>query len=158
MLPGRHIAYRRGVRSRALSLGHDPERKVAHGMREHGCAMTARLEVTQEFERPEARPHHRGLLRVARWAALVAVIASLAFLVVWHEGAEGRAIRDMPTPERRALFDRTLQSLQRVCSPPVEAMRDYCGEQAWFALQFPECDHACEALAVRQISRVQIPR
>ena len=127
-------------------------------MRENEIAMTARLEALEESEVPDEQPHHGKLSLVAKWAALVAVVAAAIFLVVWSEGAEQRAIREMPAVERQALLTRTLQNLRTVCSAPAEAMHDYCSGQARLALEFSECDHDCEALAYRQISRLQMPR
>ena len=71
---------------------------------------------------------------------------------------EQRAIRNMPEGKRHALFVRTLQNLKSVCTAPEEAMHAYCAEQARLALEFSECDPACQALASRQISRVPRPR
>ena len=71
---------------------------------------------------------------------------------------EQRAIRNMPEGKRHALFVRTLQNLKSVCTAPEEAMHAYCAEQARIALEFSECDPACQALASRQISRVPRPR
>ncbi|HEX7508336.1 MAG TPA: hypothetical protein VF550_16290 [Polyangia bacterium] len=64
----------------------------------------------------------------------------------------------MPQPERQALYARTLQNLRSVCSPPSDALHDFCRDQARLALEFSECDRACQQLADRQLSRVQLPR
>jgi hypothetical protein len=56
------------------------------------------------------------------------------------------------------LLARTVQNLKSICSPAEEAMRDFCREQAQLALEFQECDRACQELAGRQLSRMQLPR
>ena len=96
--------------------------------------------------------------RWAKWSVLIVGIAGAILLLIHSEGAERRAIRDMPAPERQALLARTVQNLKSICSPPDEAMRDFCREQAQLALEFQECDRACQELADRQLSRVQLPR
>jgi hypothetical protein len=120
--------------------------------------MRTNLRILDEATLPgeQAKPVMRG--RLVKWVAMLALVAGATFLLVWCGGAERRAIRDLPAVERRALFERTLQNLRAVCAPPVDAMHDYCSEQARLALEFPECDRTCETLAVRQISRVQLPR
>jgi hypothetical protein len=120
--------------------------------------MRTNLRILDETTLPaeQAKPVMRG--RLVKRAAILALVAGTIFLLVWSGGAERRAIQDMSAVERRALFERTLQNLRMVCSPPVDAMRDYCTEQARLALEFQECDRDCEALAFRQISRVQMPR
>jgi len=90
-------------------------------------------------------------------AVMVAIVAGLA-LYVYCAGSEGRAIHNLPVGERRALFDRTLKNLQSVCSPAEESMRSFCLDQARLALEFPECDRACQDLADRQLARLQLPR
>jgi hypothetical protein len=120
--------------------------------------MDSRLELVVEAESTAEEPMHGRLGRWARWPAAVVGFAGVLFLMVWCEGAEQRAIRNMPEGERHALFVRTLQNLKSVCTAPEEAMHAYCAEQARIALEFSECDPACQALASRQISRVPRPR
>jgi hypothetical protein len=98
--------------------------------------------------------------RRADWPRGVAVVVGLAAvlsLVGWCQGAEGRSIRAMPTPERRALFARTFQNLATVCADDPDGMHDYCEGQTRLALEFSECEAACQALATRHISRA-VPR
>jgi hypothetical protein len=120
--------------------------------------MDTRLELVAEAESTEEAPKHSRLGRWASWAAAVVGLAGVLFLMVWCEGAEQRAIRNLPEGERQALFARTLQNLKAVCTAPEDGMHDYCAEQARLALEFSECDPACQALASRQISRVPRPR
>ena len=129
-------------------------------MRNREFAMNAKLEwvsETSEAEMPDEQP----LLRVpgwAKWSAIIVGIAGAIVLLVWSEGAERRAIRGMHQPERQQLYARTLQNLKSVCAPPDDAMRDFCAAQARLVTEFPECDRACQELADRQLSRVQMPR
>ncbi len=123
--------------------------------------MPNRLQLVEDLSEPEMldeQPHLGSLPTWVKWTALVVAIAGGILLWVHSESAERRAIRDMPAPERRALFARTVQNLTSVCLQPDDAMRDFCREQAQLALEFQECDPACQQLADRQLSRVQLPR
>jgi hypothetical protein len=111
-----------------------------------------------ESEVTDEHPHLGRLPAWMKWSTLALTIAGATLLLFHSEGAERRAIRDMPAPERQALFARTVQNLSSICSPPEDAMRDFCREQAHLALEFQECDKACQELADRQLSRVQLPR
>jgi len=53
------------------------------------------------------------------------------------------------TPERLALYDRTLRTLVSQCNGAKRpsGLEDFCREQAELVLQFPDCDAACRALA-----------
>jgi len=130
-------------------------------MRIHKIVMSHGLELVEdpsESEIPDEQPHLGHLPAWVKWAALVLAIVGAILLLVHSEGAEQRAIRDMPAPERQALLARTVQNLKSICSPAEDAMRDFCREQAQLALEFQECDKACQELADRQLSRVQLPR
>jgi hypothetical protein len=91
----------------------------------------------------------RRLLRWLRWCAVVAGLAGILLLYMRDEGAERRALQTMPAPERQALFARTLKNLTQVCAEPADGMEDFCFDQARLAVEFPECDPACQALADR---------
>ena len=135
--------------------------KVARGMRVYEIAVNAGPELideTSEAEMPDEQPLLGRLPGWAKWSALIAGIAGAIFLLVWSEGSERRAIRDMPETERQALYSRTMQNLKSVCSPADDAMRDFCREQARLVMEFRECDQVCLELADRQLSRVQKPR
>jgi hypothetical protein len=116
------------------------------------------VEDPMESEEPDEHSHLGRVPAWVKWAALAVAIAGAILLLFHSEGAERRAIRDMPAPERQALLARTVQNLNSICSPAEDAMRDFCREQAQLALEFQECDKACQELADRQISRVQMPR
>jgi hypothetical protein len=143
--------------SEAVRVG----KKVARGMRVYEIAMNAGPELvdeTSEAEMPDEEPLLGRLPGWAKWSALIAGIAGVILLLWWNEGAERRAIRDMPETERQALYTRTMQNLTSVCAPADDALRGFCQEQARLAMEFRECDQACLELADRQLSRVQPPR
>ena len=116
------------------------------------------VEDPMESEVQDEQPHLGRLPGWLKWTALVVAIAGAILLLIHSEGAERRAIRDMPAPERQALLARTVQNLKSICSPAEDAMRGFCREQAQLAMEFQECDKACQELADRQLSRVQFPR
>ena len=121
--------------------------------------MTAKLEMLSETS--EAPGEQSRVDPAPGWAAWITIIVALGgvlLLWVWSEGSEGRAIRALPPGERQALYTRTVQNLGSVCSLPDDDMRDFCGDQARLALEFPECDHACQELAKRQFARVRSHR
>jgi len=123
--------------------------------------MSHGLKLVEPPREPEIQDEESRLARLPgwlKWIALIVGIAGAILLLIHSEGAERRAIRDMPAPERQALLARTVQNLKSICSPAEDAMRDFCREQAQLALEFQECDRACQELADRQISRVQLPR
>jgi hypothetical protein len=127
----------------------------------HGTVMPNRLqlvEATSESQMPDEQSHLDRLPSWVKWTAIVLVIAGAILLLVHSEGAERSAIRDMPAPQRQALLARTVQNLRSICSPPEDAMRDFCRDQAQLALEFQECDRPCQELVARQLSRVQMPR
>ena len=78
---------------------------------------------------------------------LLAAIVCVA-LWRWSRDDETSAIRTLPAPDRRALFDGTLRTLASVCDPQRRptGLDGYCNEQAIFIAQFPECEAACRTL------------
>jgi cytochrome b pre-mRNA-processing protein 3 len=96
----------------------------------------------------------RGLSPGARHALawLIGVLAlGLALAIAWYADLGlDRELSSLPVPERKALYERTRQTLLTVCSQPHGAeLEDHCREQAHFILRFPECDRACRELAER---------
>jgi hypothetical protein len=123
--------------------------------------------VTQQRGVTDYRPTANGAETVApaqqartlpRLVVAALAVLAAAFAYVWLSGSEERAIRNLPDQPRRALFLRTLENLRTVCTTAPDNLRDFCQEQANLALRFQECDRTCQALAFRQLSRVQIPR
>lgn len=77
--------------------------------------------------------------------------AALIFAWLWSRQAEERAIRSLPEGERKALYQRTLEDLESVCTPKRAIdLAEHCQRQAAFIVQFPECDAGCAKLARRQ--------
>jgi hypothetical protein len=88
-----------------------------------------------------------------RIAILVTTLLSVAlvFLLLFFRGGRGEstAIRELAAMERRALYERTLQTLLTSCEPEKRpsGLDAFCDKQAVFILQFPECHADCQALA-----------
>lgn len=83
--------------------------------------------------------------------ALAVLGAVLLVLLLWRaqQTVEHDAIRELSGPDRRALYQRTLRTLTASCEPSKQppGLERFCGEQAAFIVQFPECDQACLQLA-----------
>ena len=125
-------------------------------------AMIAKLvepvQPVQEEHDSTSEPARDKLRSLVKIGLVLAGIAAAILLLMWSEGSERWAIRDMPRSERQALLSRTLENLKSVCTAPEDAMRGFCGDQARLVVEFPECDDACQNLARRQLSRVPAPR
>ena len=92
----------------------------------------------------------RVRLRVASLVALLAAgVTAVTAVWVWNGQAEQRAILRLPEGARRALYERTLQTLQSSCKldEGVGDLDDFCRSQAEFITKFPECDPSCSAVA-----------
>lgn len=88
-----------------------------------------------------------------RWLAGGLVVGALAILFVRRQTEDEREVRGMPGVERRALYQRTLETLKRTCAtPPGPTVQEYCRNQAEFIGLFDECDEACRALVVQLTS------
>jgi hypothetical protein len=88
-----------------------------------------------------------------RWLAGTLVVGVLAALFVYRQTESEREVRSMPAAERRALYQRTLETLKSACANNVgPTMKDYCREQAEFIGLFAECDQACRALVLQLTS------
>ena len=76
---------------------------------------------------------------------LVAILAG-AWLI-GSIGQDGRALRDLPPPERRAVYERTIDDLRVLCAPShPKALQEHCRELAATVAPLPECDAACAEL------------
>jgi hypothetical protein len=111
-----------------------------------------------DSELPEPLPKGWTLPGWAKASAVTLVVVAAFALYLYSAGSERRAIHNLPVGERRALFERTVKNLQSLCSPAEESLRSFCLDQARLALEFPECDRACQDLADRQLARLQLPR
>lgn len=84
------------------------------------------------------------------WAIGVAALALFSATAVLLAARVGREIEHLPVPERRALYQRTFETLRTSCTQVTgPILTEYCREQAAFIERFPECDDACRALAAR---------
>lgn len=108
-----------------------------------------------------APPAHEAPRRRARWLGVLAIAAVLGVAMVasalsWRR--ESKAIERLSAVERKALFDRTLFSLQTICRQGADALPELCFQQARLILHFPECHGECELLANRLVSRAGLSR
>lgn len=61
-----------------------------------------------------------------------------------------RELESLPEPERRALYDRTLETLRTSCMHSRgPTLTKHCRDQATFIQRFPECQQECRELAER---------
>jgi len=91
----------------------------------------------------------RGRLLAILVALVAAAIGAVAY-TVFRQGAEGRAIRDLPADERAAEYRRIHQELESLCRNARGALQSHCQQQALFLSYFPECDAECRDLVRRQ--------
>lgn len=88
--------------------------------------------------------------RMLAWLAAALGLLSAALLAVFMHTRLDRELSELPEPERRALFERTRETLRSSCmqarGPEVT---EYCRQQADFIKRFPECDRECRDLAAR---------
>lgn len=82
------------------------------------------------------------------WLGLL-LLGAIALTGLWLRARRKQAIAELPLPQRRALYQRTLETLRTTCRQEGDVLLEHCREQAAFILQFPECDEACHALADR---------
>lgn len=88
--------------------------------------------------------------RVVVLLAGALIILSALFLVAFMQTRIERELSDLPVAERRALYERTRDTLQTTCMlASGQELTGYCRQQADFITRFPECDGECHALAAR---------
>ena len=84
------------------------------------------------------------------WGAALLCLAAFAGLSYLQSEREASSMRAMPEGERKALYERTMETLRTVCSGEhASAVPDLCRDQAELVVSFPECDDACRELARR---------
>jgi cytochrome b pre-mRNA-processing protein 3 len=103
---------------------------------------------------PSPRHPSRGRLLHATVVSLSVLVAAALVVTGVHffgPDTERQAVHRLPKAERRALYERTLRTLEASCVPVARSpgLDDFCREQAEFLLNFPECDAACRTRAVR---------
>jgi hypothetical protein len=93
--------------------------------------------------------------RPPRPLVVIAIGLAVAALVAawwWSYTSEGRALRALPAAERRALYQRNIDTLREVCEPaPPRSLRTLCRDHAHRVLEFPECDADCREVARRML-------
>lgn len=88
--------------------------------------------------------------RLLVWLLVCAVAIALAVSLFLQQTRVDRELRSVPSAERRALYERTLETLRKSCAPTSpSALDDYCRDQSAFIKQFPECNKECQRLAAR---------
>jgi hypothetical protein len=94
----------------------------------------------------------RSLQRGAYAALALLAVAAVFVFWSWRNTLEQDAIRRLPEPDRRALYQRTLETLTASCERGTRpsGLEAFCQQQAEFILQFPECDTSCQSLARQQ--------
>src|SRR5262249_10348268 len=118
------------------------------------CGM---LSLSRRMTNGSGRSPSRPSAQLARIAALTAVTATL--LVPLTTGYwllsddEKREVRDLPVPQRQALYHRTRENLQTLCDPAAgRSVVEFCRNQASLALKFSECEDDCRRTARRHLS------
>jgi hypothetical protein len=98
---------------------------------------------------PTSRRSQKYLAVFATSSLACALFASW----ISSDAAQRDALGRLPEPERRALYERTLHTLDSTCDTAArpDGLADFCREQAEFVRHFPECDTACRALAQRSV-------
>lgn len=73
---------------------------------------------------------------------VVTALASVVYPLLQND------IADVPETERRALYERTLETLRVSCADAAKpAFVNYCRQQADFIRRFPECNVECREVA-----------
>ena len=93
-----------------------------------------------------AEARRAPLSKATFWLIVVGPIVLLALLGrLWCSDVDPD-LDAMPESERRALYERTRETLAITCaSPHGTTLLSYCRSQASFLQRFPECDEACRA-------------
>lgn len=121
--------------------------------------MKPKLVIVDQLDSGIVAPAPAGRKRnTVKTALLVLSVVVGLLLWWWSEGAEERAIRELPEPARRALFLRTIENVKSVCRAPEGAMQEFCRDQAHMLLEFPECDETCQSLAQERLQPVRSAR
>ncbi len=88
--------------------------------------------------------------RVLAWLGGALAVLTVLAIVMFTQTRLDREISNLPDPGRRALYDRTLETLRTSCAEARgPEMADYCRDQADFIKHFSECDSECRDLAAR---------
>lgn len=84
------------------------------------------------------------------WLGGALLLAAVVAILVLQRARLARELSELPAAERRALYERTLETLGTACLHARGGeVADYCRQQADFLTRFPECDAPCRDLAAR---------
>jgi len=76
-------------------------------------------------------------------------LLAAAVFVRWLRSGQRSALLALPSAERVALYQRTLENLRSVCDRSRPSGLDsFCADQAELALDFEDCDAECRKLAL----------
>jgi hypothetical protein len=93
------------------------------------------------------------MVPIRRWLAGGVGVAALAALFIYQQTEPGREVRNMPGSERRALYQRTVETLKSTCATVTgPTLKEYCRDQAEFLALFPECEDSCRARVLQLTS------
>jgi hypothetical protein len=94
---------------------------------------------------------HSRARRRSRAFAIASLCVLLLAASVWAWWLHRDDVLQLPEPERRALYQHTLDTLDAFCDPTkgLTGLDAYCRQQAELIVQFPECNPACWARADR---------
>lgn len=103
---------------------------------------------------PPAEPASRRSQKYLAVFAAAGLTSAVFALWISTEAAQRDALLHLPEPQRRALYEHTLQTLESTCDAVKRssALDDFCHEQAKFLRRLPECDATCQALAQRSLA------
>ena len=85
-------------------------------------------------------------MRALITAAALLTIAALLWFWIHREGAERRAIVDLPADQRAEVYRREIASFRALCgaAPRTDALEGECHRRAELLLAFEECDEGCD--------------
>lgn len=82
------------------------------------------------------------------------VVFAFVGLYFWQSDKNRHAVADLDAADRRALYQRTMQTLETVCADrPDAGLVEMCREQAEIVIALPECDAHCHEVARSAIAR-----
>lgn len=95
-------------------------------------------------------PMSSNARRVLAWLVAVVALLSALALALFLQARLDRELLEFPGRERRALYERTRETLRTTCEQVRwTKMVEYCRQQGDFIKRFPECDRECRDLAAR---------
>ena len=99
---------------------------------------------------PPVEPRPRDA--AVRWSTLL--VLALAGILLWIGGVALRehrlaaAVAAMPRGVQQETYAHIRDELLHVCAVERSRLDDRCREQAAFILEFPQCDAACQTMAL----------